>query len=158
MHVKGAKTYRWIVAVNCKYFHCPFDIDAEFRLLFACSYKSVGLVIDIGVDAQRDFCLFAVLYGQPDQVLELGLRFDVELSDAGVQCLNYLRIGFAHTCIDDFRGIAACLQNAIQLSAADNVESTARIGHELEDVHIAACLNGIADHCIETAVGIADLL
>jgi len=64
----------------------------------------------------------------------------------------------ANPCVNYFRAITACLPNAIQLPAADNVEPAAGVSHKLEYIDIAAGLDGIADGRIGLAIGLLNLL
>ena len=93
---------------------------------------------------------------QLDEVFELGLGFDVEVGDAGVEGVEDFEVGFADAGEDDFCGVAACLEDAVEFAAADDVESAAVIAEESEDVDIAAGLDGVADHGVEIGVGVLD--
>ncbi len=54
-----------------------------------------------------------MLLDQPDEILQLLLRLDVEVADAGLNRLNDLFVGLPDARIDDLGGIAAGLQNAV---------------------------------------------
>jgi hypothetical protein len=159
MHVNGAEPDERIAAVAVENRQRPFDIDAELRFFLPCRHEGMGLIVDVRVDAKsglglgaRCFCLH-----QLDEVLQLLLRLDIEVSDAGIQSFDDLPVGLAHTGVNDFGRIAARLKDAIQLSAADDVKPAAQRGHEPKDVHVAARFNGETDGRLQLPVGLLDL-
>ncbi len=95
--------------------------------------------------------------GDAVDVFDLGFGFEVERGDAGVDAVGDFLIGFADAGVDDFFGIAAGLEGAIELAAAGDVEAAALGREELADVDVAAAFDGVADGGVDGLEGLGDL-
>ncbi len=136
------------------------EIDAELVLRLAGRDLGVGARIDIGVDAQRDRRARAHRHGDFAQRLELGLRLDVDLMDAGGQREFHLVARLADAGEDDARRRDAGGEGAAQFALRDDVGAGAeqRQGADHREVRIG--LDGVADRraLIGKGVGEAPIL
>ena len=140
----------------------PLDVHAELRVLLARGQIGVGLVFDIRIHPQSGVHFrvraLRVPLRQAAEVLQFLFRFDVEAPDAGLQGTDDLLVGLAHAGVDHFREVGPRLLHAVQLPAADDVEAAALLGHEPQDVDIAASLDREADGRVELGIRLLHLL
>ena len=94
----------------------------------------MGFGKDIGVDAEGKAGTLAESFGAGGEEMKLGLGFDVEEKDIGLECGVDLPYLFAYAGEDYFfEGGLVSLADALELAAGDDVEACALFSEETED-------------------------
>src|SRR5690606_36327057 len=122
VQVQGGHLHAGIPPIPVKDVAGPHQVHAELRLLFAGCGIDVGLGVDVRVDAQSGPYRAVPLRGDPDEVLQLLLRFDVEPADARLDALSNFRVRLADAGEDDLRRVGTGLQRPRQFAPADHVK------------------------------------
>jgi hypothetical protein len=162
MNMERAQADRSIATVPVEDRGRPLQVHAELGLLLARRQVGVGLVVDIRIHTQsglhRHRRSRRLLLHDPDEVLQLLLRLDVEVRDARLQGRADLFVGLAHAGIDHLGRVGSRGQGPVQLAATDDVETTALPGHQFQDVNVAAGLDGETDHRLQRGIRLLDLV
>jgi hypothetical protein len=100
--------------------------------------------IDVRVHAQRDARCHAERARRRVEELQLGDGLDVEAGDVCRERRAHLGGGLARAREHDARGIAACAQDALELTARDDVEAGAEARQFVQHGEVAVRLDGEA--------------
>ena len=106
----------------------------------------MGLRIDIRIDPKPDTRPDAQDLSPVVDLLQLLIGFDIEHEDARFQGIIDLVLPFSDPGIDDFRGIGAGLQGAVQLPAGDEIHTAPLADEDPEDRRVRIGLDGKADN------------
>src|SRR5687768_2145722 len=115
------------------------------------------LGIDVGVHAQSRTQFVPAALGDLDQIGQLGLGFDIEPADLGVDGLLNFDIGFADAREYDSRRVRSTFDRAIQLATADHIHARALLGQQVYDVDVLAAFDRVAKNGVQLAEGVGDL-
>ena len=99
------------------------DVDSEFVTQASRRNMVMGGGVDVGIHPQRHASLDTAAVGQRVDQRQFGFGFAVEGEDSGFEGRVDFRGCFPYTGEHDVTGIAAGLEHAVQLAAADDVES-----------------------------------
>ncbi len=154
VEVKPVQGHVLVGAVGLEERLGPVQVHAELGFLLARGDVVVGLGVNVGVDPQRGAGFCPSGRGQPREVLELGLRLDVEAGHSGGQGGVDLLVGLAHAGEDYAAHLGARLPGAVQLAARDHVEARALRRQQAEDVNVRQRLDGEADRRIQLGEGL----
>ena len=157
MHIDCAQFYGRIFTELVKNFFGPFDIDAEFGFFDARGCIGMCFGVNVGIDSKGDFRGFAFLLRDADDIFKLGFGFDVEIGNACIEGFDDFLVGFADAGVNDFCGVGPGLDSAVKLAAADDIEAGTGVCHKFEDVNVTAGLYRIADHCVDSFIGVLNL-
>jgi hypothetical protein len=105
----------------------------------------VRIRVDIGVHADRDARLAPASAGKRRQLLELGLRFDIEAQDVLLKRISDLALRLADAREHDLFGRHTHRAGAAQLPFGDDVHAGAETGERGEHGLIGIGLHGVTD-------------
>jgi len=123
-----------------------FDVDAELVFALAGGDVGMGFGEDVWVDAEGEAGGLAETSRAGGKEMKLGLGFDVEEEDVGVEGGVDLPYLFADSGEDDFfeRGSVGPA-DAFEFAAGDNVEACSLLCQEAEDGEGGVGFDGVAD-------------
>ena len=118
-------------------------------VIFACPPAPTS-----GIDADRYGLPLSVCGADAREGLELAFAFNVDLIDAGSDCVGELRLGFAHAGENDTRGRNAGGDGLADLAFRHRISARAKICERSQYGQIAVGLHGVEDFRSRRAQGL----
>ena len=118
----------------------------------------VGLGVDVGIDPHRDVGGAALAGGDRGQQLELGLGFDVDAEDAGVDRERELARGLADAGEHDFLRRDAGRPRAQEFAFGDHIGAGAELRQGRDHRLVGIGLQRVADQRIDIGEGAGEHL
>ena len=131
---------------------------AELGLALAGGDFLVGLRVDVGIDAERDFGGAANADGNLAQRFQFRLGLDIEVHDAGLQRERHLARGLADAGENDLRGAHAGRQRAPDLALRHHVHAGAERVPASDHRLVGVGLDREADQCVDAPECIGEYL